>query len=153
MKKCNRCGLEKELSSFRLNRARKDGVSTYCSPCEREYQKTRYHNPEKHKQIKMDRIIYLQNRRDSSRKWYLRTTYNISSEQYLEMLQKNNDSCWICNEKKDYWLHVDHDHSCCPGSKSCGKCVRGLLCHNCNSMLGHSKDSSDILRKAASYLE
>lgn len=153
MKKCSRCGLEKELSGFNLNKARRDGTSTYCTPCERDYQKARYHNPEKHKQIKMDRRIYLQNRKSSSRKWYLKTTYNITPEQYLDLLLKNNKGCHICGETKDYWLHVDHDHACCESDRSCGQCIRGLLCHNCNSMLGHSKDAPTTLRKAADYLE
>lgn len=32
---------------------------------------------------------------------------------------------------------VDHDHGCCSGDKSCGTCVRGLLCTACNVSLGH----------------
>jgi hypothetical protein len=28
---------------------------------------------------------------------------------------------------------VDHDHACCQKkNRSCGKCIRGLLCHTCN---------------------
>jgi hypothetical protein len=152
MKKCSRCGLEKSKKDFRKNKARRDGMSTYCSPCDREYQKLRYHNPEVYKQRKMNRKIYLQNRKASSRKWYLKSMYNITPEEYNKMLKKNNMGCHICGEKKNYWLHVDHDHNCCSGEKSCGRCVRGLLCHACNVILGHAKDNNDILKGAIKYL-
>jgi hypothetical protein len=33
---------------------------------------------------------------------------------------------------------VDHDHTCCPGEYTCGKCVRGLLCDDCNKKLHDS---------------
>lgn len=48
---------------------------------------------------------------------------------------------------------VDHDRSCCPGKKSCGKCVRGLIHRNCNLVLGYAKDDIEVLRKAIEYLE
>lgn len=50
-------------------------------------------------------------------------------------------------------FHVDHDHSCCSGVKSCGKCVRGLLCGNCNLFLGFLKDDTKKMRKAIEYIE
>lgn len=33
---------------------------------------------------------------------------------------------------------IDHDHSCCPG-RGCGKCIRGIVCHQCNTgpLTGH----------------
>lgn len=49
-------------------------------------------------------------------------------------------------------LVVDHDHGCCPGQKSCGNCIRGLLCDNCNIGLGHFKDSVESLQLAIEYI-
>ena len=34
------------------------------------------------------------------------------------------------------WPCIDHDHSCCPESRSCGQCIRGVICSGCNTMLG-----------------
>lgn len=48
---------------------------------------------------------------------------------------------------------IDHDHDCCPGSRSCGKCVRGYLHPNCNIALGYLKNDPALLRAAADYLD
>lgn len=48
---------------------------------------------------------------------------------------------------------VDHDHSCCPGPRCCGKCVRGLLCRACNVIAGMVNDDAEHLRKLIAYLE
>ncbi len=50
-------------------------------------------------------------------------------------------------------LVIDHDHSCCPGERACGKCFRGMLCRACNVALGMFQESPVLLRKAARYLE
>jgi hypothetical protein len=62
--------------------------------------------------------------------------FNMTPEQYDELLQKQNGVCAICKVKPEKrLLAVDHDRGCCPGWKSCGKCVRGLLCMVCNTRL------------------
>jgi hypothetical protein len=48
---------------------------------------------------------------------------------------------------------VDHDHKCCPGKRSCGKCIRGLIHWRCNMVLGYVKDEPALLRSALAYLE
>jgi hypothetical protein len=39
------------------------------------------------------------------------------------------------------------------GIGSCGNCIRGLLCQDCNFILGLAKDSTDRLLAAAKYLD
>jgi hypothetical protein len=84
-----------------------------------------------------------------------RLIYGLGPEQYLEMLEQQENCCDICGDEfsETRRPHVDHDHSCCPGNKSCGKCVRALLCATCNQGLGQFKDSVERLRAAIAYLE
>lgn len=90
-------------------------------------------------------------------------SHNVSIEWWR--LAKDGASCAICDAdiltpiphsgKGSGWrapLVVDHDHLCCPGQKSCGKCVRGFLCPNCNTAIGFMKDDPDRLAAAADYL-
>lgn len=47
--------------------------------------------------------------------------------------------CEVCGATDD--LQVDHDHSCCPGARSCAKCYRGTLCRPCNMAEHHVADA------------
>lgn len=63
--------------------------------------------------------------------------------------------CLICESRtpKGKNWHVDHDHSCCPGPVTCGRCIRAVLCSECNTGLGKFQDDPKILEKAAAYVE
>jgi hypothetical protein len=89
----------------------------------------------------------------SNWKRWLKYTYNITVEMVESLLRSQNDVCRICREPFTKRPCVDHDHSCCNGNRSCGECVRGLLCKRCNSLLGLCKDNSWILKQALKYLK
>lgn len=81
----------------------------------------------------------------------VKSRYGISSDMYQSMLTEQKFKCAIC--KGDMGIpRIDHDHKCCPGSKSCGRCVRGLLCDNCNKGLGQFKDNEKSLKNALLYV-
>lgn len=155
MKFCSRCEKNKDREAFYTNPGRRDGLATYCKECQKEYSKSRYHSPEQHKQRKMSEEANKVKRKESSRKWYLKSTYSLTIEQYDNMLVSQSGLCEICNTQitSNRFFDVDHDHACCNGYKSCGKCVRGLVCFNCNSVLGHSKESVPLLLSAVRYIE
>ena len=50
------------------------------------------------------------------------------------------------------FLKVDHDHACCPTQNGCENCVRGYLCHECNSAEGLLR-TPERARKLAEYME
>lgn len=50
-------------------------------------------------------------------------------------------------------LVVDHDHTCCPGSVSCGLCVRGFLCGQCNSAAGLLGEDPERVLALVRYLK
>jgi len=75
--------------------------------------------------------------------------YGLNKAKYDTMLQEQNGVCAICKATSfgiegRRWA-IDHDHKT---SK-----VRGLLCHSCNAGIGLLKDSPEILKAAAEYLE
>lgn len=92
-----------------------------------------------------------------NRKANLKAKFGLTSAQYDEMLAAQGGHCAICpsTEPGGRWgtfFPVDHDHSCCPGPKSCGECIRGLVCSPCNVGLGAFGDDPDRLMAAVAYL-
>lgn len=97
-------------------------------------------------------------RADPEGKWRrtIAAKYNITPERYEEIGERQGWMCAVCATpavELNQRLHIDHDHSCCPGETDvCGRCVRGLLCGACNRALGMFQEDVDILVAAATYL-
>lgn len=80
-------------------------------------------------------------------------TYGLPRGSYERMLTEQDGACAGClRVLDDENLRVDHDHACCAGKRSCGNCVRGLLCDDCNLVLGKVRDSAETLRRLADYV-
>ena len=86
------------------------------------------------------------------RKYRLKKEYGLTVEEYDAMVLAQGGKCAICGatrgskigSKRDAKLNIDHDHQT-------GK-VRGLLCHNCNMVLGHLDDDIERMYRAIEYL-
>lgn len=90
--------------------------------------------------------------------------HNVSHERAQKLTV--DAGCEICGRDMLEWarplqrgaksleplLTVDHDHGCCPGDKSCGRCVRGLICMCCNAALGMLRDDLAAAESLAEYL-
>jgi Recombination endonuclease VII len=76
----------------------------------------------------------------------------ITEERFNELLEVQGYACAMCRAPfGDAFPQVDHDHNCCEPdptghAKSCGKCVRGLLCFRCNTALGYVEMYGDLAR-------
>jgi len=81
----------------------------------------------------------------------LKRLYNLSTEDYDLLVEKQNNCCAICGTSallfsgRKKRLCVDHCHTT-------GK-VRGLLCEPCNTLLGMAKDNQRTLSSAINYLK
>jgi len=81
------------------------------------------------------------------RKWSnIRRRYKITKEEYEQIVENQKNKCVLCEEDMaDKKAVVDHCHTS-------GE-VRGILCNNCNALIGFSKEEVTILRNAISYLK
>lgn len=73
----------------------------------------------------------------------LRHRYGITTGIRSAMLEQQGGRCLICQRSER--LVVDHDHAT--------GVVRGLLCTQCNHLLGNANDDTTRLCAAIAYLE
>lgn len=143
-KTCKVCSVEQPITEFASDWSKK-GQKYYrrhqCRSCERKRSRE-FHAANK---------AYIRARHSGQQ---VTAKYGLSPEMYDKMLAEQGGVCAICKTScaTGKRLAVDHDHSCCPGKKTCGKCVRGLLCTRCNTALGSFKDDVELLARATNYL-
>lgn len=134
-KTCGCCKEEKTKEDFHRRTLSPDGLAATCKECSAELVKEwNKNNPE--------------NRFESRRKSHLRRRFDISLEQYNQMLEEQNGCCAICERHRSEFnkeFAVDHNHKT-------GE-IRGLLCTNCNYRLVARHTNGDLLRRIADYIE
>lgn len=114
-----------------------------CTICDKEFQ------PNSSQHLKCSKAC----KSVRHRQLRLASKYGLTTGMFTELLRKQGGGCAICktNGSTTRWA-VDHDHSCCLGDKTCGKCIRGILCYPCNQALGLMKDSPEIIASALVYI-
>lgn len=133
-KRCSHCKHLKPAAEFYARKGNRDGLSSWCKACTSAR--------DKRPDVKARRYAYKKTAagREAERRSHLKCQFNLTVEQYDRLLATQAGVCAICKHgpAKNKRLAVDHDHSCCPGAQSCGRCIRGLLCQQCNhKILGY----------------
>jgi Recombination endonuclease VII len=125
--------------------------------------KWREENPEKFKAQRKRECEYMKARRKENpepfrqrdRKCDLKRHYQMTVEEYDRRYQEQQGVCAICKQPEPTGrrLAVDHDHHCCAGKNSCGRCIRGLLCSICNHALERFDVVDNFATLVLAYLE
>lgn len=160
-KACKKCGEVKPLDDFYADKGGRDGRRPECKACAKAAMAARYRaNPEPARERakrwnRENRERYDARMREyresgrkaiSDRRSHLKRTYNITVEEYDEMLTAQGGVCAICGRapRDDISLHVDHCHD--TGD------IRGILCFRCNNALGDFGHDGRLLQAAADYV-
>ena len=75
---------------------------------------------------------------------HLRQRYGISLAERERLFVEQGCRCACCGTDTTTKWCLDHNHET--------RRVRGVVCHNCNSMLGHAKDALSRLHAGIQYL-
>jgi hypothetical protein len=144
-KLCRRCDTVKPITGFSLSRkataTQKAVLRSDCKECcSARARKWFADNPER--------------ANDNRRRWNLRDAYDLTPQQYIDILRAQGGVCAICGKSESgivrrghasaVRMSVDHCHDS-------GR-VRGLLCNRCNRAVGLFGDDPIVLRRAISYL-
>lgn len=130
---CSKCHLDKSEEEFYKRTYVRRGRHSWCIPCCKV-------GLEEHKQRHPERFKLLE---------FFRMTkyrYGVSREDYETLLEEQGHRCGICKEEfsENRRPSLDHNHGT--------KVPRGILCSNCNCMIGYAKERRSTLESAVIYL-
>lgn len=147
-KKCNHCKVILPLENFTLLASSFDGHAKTCKACMFiANDKWRRKNLAK---CALRQRANRKNSRERYKDYSRKSRYGLPPGEFDALLLRQNNRCAICQTDKPgnragSVFSVDHNHVT--------KAVRGLLCGNCNFVIGHAKDSVEILQSAIEYLK
>lgn len=143
-KTCAMCEVSKPFKDFYKEKRVADGLTARCKECTRQaasssYQSRREEVLQSHK----DQYCAKKNRAKA-----LMRNYGMTIEEWNAMFAEQNYRCAICGSTDPFSdnrnFSVDHCHTM-------GH-VRGILCSQCNHLLGHARDDANVLLEAFTYL-
>lgn len=76
--------------------------------------------------------------RDCARESGLKYKYGLSAAAWESLFDSQGRCCAVCRTSdagRKGWA-TDHDHGCCPGQATCGRCIRSIVCNGCNFIVG-----------------
>jgi hypothetical protein len=165
-RKCTKCGDTKPLDdkNFYPQKGYKYGLTRWCRDCRNKYSTEL--NKEKRNEY---RAHWAQEDRSSHiDKYRVREfvremkKYGTTTEWYRDKLIEQCGVCALCKHLSHHHgtlqrLQVDHNHNCCDiKTKSCGRCLRGLLCADCNILLSYLEvvlTMGTIIPKKSTWLD
>lgn len=136
---CPKCGETKTLTHFHKNRAKANGLHSWCKECNRLRQlEWKRQNPKQ--------------AGSNQRRYALMKIYGITEEQYDALLRKQGGCCAVCKRPAKQFkkrLAIDHDHHT--------RAIRGLLCTMCNrNVIGRHRaglGGVELFANASEYLK
>jgi len=130
MKRCPVCDTEKESDQFWKGQY-------LCIPCQKHKQKNSWESRTPKKRLEQ----------------HLKYKYGVTHQQFMSSWEQQKGCCAVCREElpdlmayenRRRMYAIDHNHE--TGD------FRGILCLNCNTLLGMAKDSVKVLQRAIEYL-
>lgn len=122
---------------------------------EKAREANRRHYRKHRARILEERRQYRQDNRASVSAYTRKHSHGSECDAWFEQQWVAQDgSCYLCGREmapKD--ARIDHDHTCCPVTRSCSFCRRGLACQLCNTLIGMAHDDPQLLRAIADRFE